>query len=332
MKHFMLFRAVASLAICPQLVVALTLQSVSISPSSPSIPIGASQQFTATAHYSNGATADVTASAIWTSSKTSIATVNGGLAQGISAGTSTIKATYSAKSGSTVLTVNPNPPAPGTTVITFDNPTCPNGGNGQALTGTFQGINWGSSPWDCEIAGSPTDTTTSASWNVNQTSATFSFVSPSVLNSLKAGTSAGSGTYSISTDAGESISASLVSGNPVVLITTGFTQAATVVTIGFTGGWTVETDDITYSAPPVIVCNPHSVTLSWTDADAVTFKVYRSGSSGGPYSPIASGLTTTNYADANTPAGSYYYVVTAVDGTGAESVYSAETSAVVPCQ
>lgn len=335
MKTLLLCASFALAVLCPARTVKaarVTLQSVTVSPTSPSIAISASQQFTATAHYSNGTTTDVTSSAAWTSSNASIATVSGGLAQGISAGSSTIKATYSAKSGSTVLTVNPNPPPPGTTVINFDAPGCPNGNASNALTGSWQGIDWGSSPWDCEVVGSPTDTTTSASWSVNQTAATFSFLVPSVLNSLKAATAGASGTVTLSSDQNETISSALAANAGMLLINTGFVHPATLVTVSFTGGWTIEVDDLTYTTPPVSQCNPHSVILTWTDPDSVTFKVYRSGASGGPYFPIAGGLTTTNYQDSNTPAGNYYYVVTAVDGTGAESVYSAQTSAVVPCQ
>src|SRR4051812_33575319 len=109
MKHFLFCIALTLATFCPATKVRaarVTLQSVSVAPSSASILVGASQQFSATAHYSNGTTANVTASATWTSSSTAVATVSGGLAQGASAGSTTIKATYSAKVGSAALTVN----------------------------------------------------------------------------------------------------------------------------------------------------------------------------------------------------------------------------------
>ncbi len=90
---------------------AITVSSIVVSPSSKSIIAGTTTQFTATATYSDGSTGDVTNSAVWSSSSTSVAGVNtssstGGLTQGISSGSSTITATTGGKSGSASLTVS----------------------------------------------------------------------------------------------------------------------------------------------------------------------------------------------------------------------------------
>lgn len=87
-----------------------TVTAVMISPSSTSIPKGTSTQFTAIANYSDGTTRDVTNSAVWSSSNTSIAGVNtstttGGLSQGIATGATTISATIGGITGSSALTV-----------------------------------------------------------------------------------------------------------------------------------------------------------------------------------------------------------------------------------
>jgi HYDIN/CFA65/VesB-like, Ig-like domain/Cep192 domain 4/Abnormal spindle-like microcephaly-assoc'd, ASPM-SPD-2-Hydin len=82
-------------------------------------------------------------------------------------------------------------------------------------------------------------------------------------------------------------------------------------------------------APP-----QHSVSLSWTDEGSgiVGYNVYRGSASGGPYAKITSALETpAAYSDNSVAAGqTYYYVTTAVDGTGTESAYSNEAQAVVP--
>jgi fibronectin type 3 domain-containing protein len=54
--------------------------------------------------------------------------------------------------------------------------------------------------------------------------------------------------------------------------------------------------------------------------------------SGGPYSKINSSLVTTlSYTDSTVQSGTtYYYVTTAVDSSGDESVYSNEVSAPIP--
>ena len=78
----------------------------------------------------------------------------------------------------------------------------------------------------------------------------------------------------------------------------------------------------------------HNVSLSWTDSGTgiVGYNVYRGGTSGGPYTEINSGLDpSTAYTDSSVVAGqTYYYVATAVAGSGTESTYSNETQEVVP--
>lgn len=78
----------------------------------------------------------------------------------------------------------------------------------------------------------------------------------------------------------------------------------------------------------------HSVTLTWTaSTSAVTgYNVYRASITGGPYTLINSSLVAgTTYTDSTVLAGlTYFYVVTAVDSNGVESVHSNEASVVVP--
>jgi Bacterial Ig-like domain (group 2)/PQQ-like domain len=93
----------------------VTLTSIAISPATPGMSVGATQQFTATATYSNGSTGNVTSNATWSSSATAVATISsGGLATAQGGGTTTISATLSGKTGSTTTTVRLS----GTTSIT----------------------------------------------------------------------------------------------------------------------------------------------------------------------------------------------------------------------
>lgn len=80
---------------------------------------------------------------------------------------------------------------------------------------------------------------------------------------------------------------------------------------------------------------PHSVTLSWAASVSVGvtgYNVYRSAVSGGPYTKInSSTVLPTNYVDNVVQGGqSYYYVLTAVSGTGEESANSTQVQATVP--
>jgi hypothetical protein len=91
-------------------VTAATLDSIEVTPAAPSVSNGATQQFTATGHYSDGSTQDLTAEVTWASSDNAVATVSNaagsnGLATGVGFGTATISATDGVVSGSATLSV-----------------------------------------------------------------------------------------------------------------------------------------------------------------------------------------------------------------------------------
>ena len=91
-------------------VTAAVLVSIAVTPANPSIAVGQQQQFTATGTYTDGSHQNLTGTAIWTSSATSVATISaGGLANAVAAGTTTIKATSGSISGTTALTVTAQP-------------------------------------------------------------------------------------------------------------------------------------------------------------------------------------------------------------------------------
>jgi hypothetical protein len=72
-----------------------TLVSITITPNSAFVYSGQTQQFTATGNYSDSSTQDLTNSATWTSSDTTVATFNSsGLASTVLAGTVTVTAAY----------------------------------------------------------------------------------------------------------------------------------------------------------------------------------------------------------------------------------------------
>ncbi|GAB6155363.1 Ig-like domain-containing protein [Desulfosporosinus burensis] len=87
------------------------LQLILVTPTNASVQVGQTQTFTAMAIYSNGSSTDID-TVTWSSSNESIATMAGGVATGVAAGTSTITATFEGQSGTADLTVNAVPPAP----------------------------------------------------------------------------------------------------------------------------------------------------------------------------------------------------------------------------
>ncbi len=86
-----------------------SLVSIAVAPTSPSIPRGLTQQFTATGTYSDGSTQNLTSTATWNSSTPTVATVSAaGLATGVAAGSSSVTATSAGiTSNSAVLSVTP---------------------------------------------------------------------------------------------------------------------------------------------------------------------------------------------------------------------------------
>lgn len=73
-------------------VTAPVLTGLSASPSTQSVPKGASVSFTATGTYSDGSTQDLTATASWSSSNPAVAKASAGSVRGVSPGTATITA------------------------------------------------------------------------------------------------------------------------------------------------------------------------------------------------------------------------------------------------
>ena len=83
-----------------------TLSSIAVTPAAPVITAGQTQQFAATGTYSDNSTANITSSVTWLSGSTGVATITAaGLATGVAAGTSTVTASLSGKSGTAQLAV-----------------------------------------------------------------------------------------------------------------------------------------------------------------------------------------------------------------------------------
>ncbi len=88
------------------------LRTIAITPAIPSIPLGATRQFTATGTFTDGTIQTITDAVAWTSSDLTVATISSaagseGLASSVGVGTTTIAASAAGVSGSTTLTVTP---------------------------------------------------------------------------------------------------------------------------------------------------------------------------------------------------------------------------------
>jgi len=135
-----------------------------------------------------------------------------------------------------------------TTTVTFDSPA-PSGVSGSALNGLFQGINFGSNQWAWETAFGPDTTRHIYFASSSGTSRSFSFSpGPQVLNSMRV-FSGTAGTLTLTDNLGQTRTQD-VSVGTMQLVSTGWVQASTTVTVAFTAGWDLGVDDITYSAGP----------------------------------------------------------------------------------
>lgn len=81
---------------------------------------------------------------------------------------------------------------------------------------------------------------------------------------------------------------------------------------------------------------PHTVDIGWTASTTTTlqgYNVYRSGTTGGPYTKISPTLSSATllFTDSSPQSGQkYFYVVTAVDVSGLESTASTEVAVTIP--
>jgi uncharacterized protein YjdB len=188
----------------------VTLKSIAVTPPSPSIVAGNTQQFTATGTYSDNSTKSITTSVAWKSSNTAFAAIGGatGLATGVAAGTTQITATQGS-------IVSPNDPLSVTAaVVTLKSiavtPASPNVGIGNTLqftaTGTYSD-------------NSTKNITSSVAWSSSNTP----FATIGISSGLATGVAVG--TTEITATLG-----SVVSPNDALAVTLASSNASDVVT------------------------------------------------------------------------------------------------------
>lgn len=87
------------------------LQSIEISPPSPSLPKGSRKKFSVIAHYRDGSQAEIVSGVIWASSNSGVAPIDAeGIATAADEGSSTLQATFKHASATTMVSVIPVAP------------------------------------------------------------------------------------------------------------------------------------------------------------------------------------------------------------------------------
>lgn len=238
----------------------LTPVSLSVIPSSPSLPLGLAQSFFAIAQLHNGTSQDVTSLSLWTSSNTAVATIdkNGNL-QTISQGNTTITARYGSLTATTSVTVTP----PGIIAVNI-NPANPNPiQTGDTLAFTATGT--------MSDGTTPPDITGKVAW-VSSNSGAVSIVSGGTHAGLATANAVGvtiiTATYGSGNNA-PSASVTLVV-NPLLQSVTVLPAAATVANstsqqftaIGFYNDGS--TQDLTRQSSTQWACSPTGIATSIT--------------------------------------------------------------------
>src|SRR5262249_38889139 len=146
--------------------------SLGITPPLATVPLGLSAQLVATASYSDGTTADVSAQATWSVSPESVASVKGGLVTALAAGTAKVSATYDGQGAAAQIPV----PAAAITSVAV---TPPN-----ATTGTSGSVKFSAIATFGD--GSKQDITASAAWSSSDPN--VAVVTAGVATGIAAGT------------------------------------------------------------------------------------------------------------------------------------------------
>jgi hypothetical protein len=261
-------------------------------------------------------------------------------------GSATLSITQLTASGSTAFTVSG-----------FSLPLSVSPGQKATITVNFLPASVGAVSGSISIVSNASTTPTSVSLSGSGIAATYSLsVSPTSLNfgSVTIGTSSTSQSVSVTNTGNSNVAISQVAvsgagytvtgGNtPVTLsplqtltLTTQFSPTAAGSdpgSISIASNATGSPAAVSLSGTGVSSVQ-HSVALTWAASTSSVsgYNVYRATVSGGAYTKINSSLVSQlSYTDRNVQSGTtYYYVATAVDSAGNESLHSNQVSATIP--
>jgi hypothetical protein len=190
-------------------------------------------------------------------------------------------------------------------------------------------------------------TVSASSLLLNSSSSSLSFGNVTVSSNSAQNvtlTNAGNSSVTISniTVSGSGFNASCVSSGLILAqgqkatLSASFAPAATgsvTGSISVASNATNSPDSISLSGTGIAGVS-HFATLTWTSSTSkvIGYNTYFSAVTGGPYTKLTSTPdAATSYTDTSVQAGkTYYFVVTSVDSSNVESVYSAEASALIP--
>lgn len=234
-----------------------TVASVSVTPSSSAMTIGATAQLVAQARDAQGAA--MSASVVWTSSNTSVATVSStGVVTAVAAGTATIVATSGSISGSASVVVSAPAAPPAPVVVSV------------SVTPSTASINVGTT---VHLSATPLDILGNVLANVVTFSSSSSAVATVAANGTVTGVAAGTATIT-ATVGGVSATATITVTSPVTVpagvASVVVTPATASVAAGFTQQYAAQTRD----AQGNVLTGQ---TVTWTSSNNAVATVSASG-------------------------------------------------------
>jgi 6-phosphogluconolactonase (cycloisomerase 2 family) len=269
-----------------------TLASIGVTPANPSIANGLTSQFIATGVYTDNSTQDLTASAAWTSSDATVASISNasashGLATGVSPGSVRITAASGTVVGSTSLAVTPAVLV--SIALIPANPSIANGTQQPfAATGTYTDA-------------STHDVTAAVTWSSSDTTiARISNASGS--NGLA--TSLSQGAVTITATLGAIVATTGLTVTPAALVSLAVIPANSSIANG-TGQQFAATGTYTDNST-----QPLTTSASWSSSDTTVATVSNASGSNGLASSAGQG-TATITATIGTISGSTGLTVTA---------------------
>ncbi len=253
---------------------AATLVSIDVTPATPSVAKGLTQQFTATGVYTDNSTQNLTTAVTWSSSVTSVATISNaagsnGLASTPSTGPATITATLGTISGNTTLTVTP------ATLVSI--------GVTPALPSVAKGLTQQFAATGVYTDNSTQNLTTTVTWASSMTSvATISNAAGS--NGLAS--TAGTGPTTITATAGTVSGSTTLTVTPATLVSIEVTPATPSVAKGLTKQFVatgIYTDNSTQNL---------TTTVTWASSITSVATISNAAGSNGLASTAGTGPTT----------------------------------------
>ena len=247
---------------------AATLQSIPVTPATPSRPVPITLAFTATGIFTDGTTQPLTTQVTWSSSSLEVATISNaagsvGVATPVAPGTTTILATLGTVSGSTVFTVTPATLS--SISVAPANPSIAKGTTQQfTATGNYSD-------------GSTFDLTETTTWASSMTA--VATISNAAGTKGKA-SAAGVGTTSISAAFGGKTGSTILTVTPATLVSLAVTPAAPSIARGLTQQF-VATGTFSDGSTQVLTS-----TVTWSSSNTVVASIVNVGSPG-----LATGLS-----------------------------------------